>query len=257
MHAHAAAALFPQPLHLTRVVETPFAERATVEEYLAGNRIITVSADSTVIVDYDKQTITEIKRAGTYSITPFDAMARATQSARKGVSAAAAAKTTAADWEVRDSGRPAGRDRGDYTIARPAKASAIVEVQIGVDPTVRLSREAVEALLGSAYPQKETIEAGVAMRAIERRGGADRRVQTLGANAVATAETLALPIEQSVTYAMGDENVVVSSRVTRVGNELPPPAALEIPAGAKLVASPAVETQRRLEELDRFSPPNQ
>lgn len=248
--ARAAAPLFPEPLHLTRVVETPFAERTTVDEYLIGNRVITVSADHTVIVDYDQQTVTEIhRRAGTYSITRFDNLARAAQASRRGLSAAAAPKSSANDWDVRDSIRPTGRDRGDYTVARPSKPSPIVEVQVGVDPTILLSREAVEVLLGATYPQNESIESAVAMRAVSRRGGAERRVQTQAAGA---AEMLALPIEQSVTYAAGDgEGVVVRNRVTRIGRELPPPEAMAIPAGAKLIASPAVETQRRLEELEQ------
>jgi hypothetical protein len=253
--ARAAAPLFPEPLHLTRVVETPFAERTTVHQYLAGNRIITVGEDRTVIADYDKQTITEINpRAGTYSITPFANVARAAQGNRRGIAANAAATPAASDWEVSEAPRPAGRDRGDYTIARPAKPSAIVEVQVGVDPSVRLSREAVEVLLGATYPQEENVESNVTMRAIRQRVGADRRVATQAAGA---AEMLALPIEQAITYATGDgDDVVIRSRVTRVGNELPPPEAMSIPAGAKLVASPSVETQRRLEELEQFAPPN-
>ena len=253
--ARAAAPLFPEPQHLTRVVETPFAERSTVDEYLIGNRVITVSADHTVIVDYDQQTVTQITpKAGTYSITRFDQLARAAQASRRGLSAAAP-KPAANDWDVRESIRPNGRDRGDYTIARPSKPSPIVEVQVGVDPTILLSREAVEVLLGATYPNNESVESAVAMRAISRRnGGAERRVQSQAASSA--SELLALPIEQAITYATGDgEDVVVRNRVTRVGRELPPPEALAIPAGAKLIASPAVETQRRLEELEQVTPP--
>lgn len=251
--ARAAAPLFPEPLHLTRVVETPFSDRTTVDEYLIGNRVITVSADHTVIVDYDQQTITEITpRAGTYSITRFDNIARAAQASRRGLSAAAP-KPVANDWDVRESVRPNGRDRGDYTIARPSKPSPIVEVEVGVDPTILLSREAVEVLIGASYPHTESVESAVAMRAISRRVGTERRMQTEAASAT---DMLALPIEQAITYAAGDgEDVVVRSRVTRVGRELPPPEAIAIPAGAKLIASPAVETQRRLEELEQVNPP--
>ena len=248
----AAAPLFPEPLHLTRVVETPLGERTTVEEYLAGNRVVTVTADRTVILDYDKQTMTEIS-LGTYSITPFDELARAGQPAQR--PASSAASLSADGWEVREASRPAGRDRGDYAIARPDSASSpIVEVQVGVDPTIRLSREAVEVLLGAAYPQRESVASAVVLRAVARRGG-ERRVQTLGANDAAE-ESLALPIEQSVTYALDErQRVVVRNRVTRVGRELVPPEAIAIPAGAKLVPSPAVETRRRLDALDQFAPP--
>lgn len=250
-----AAVLFPQPLHLTRVVETPFNGRETVEEYLSGNRVITVSADRTVIVDYDQQTVTEIsRRAGTYSITPFEKLARASQASRRGVSATAK-MPAASDWDVRDSSRPAGRERGEYSVARPPKASAVVEMQVGVDPAVQLSRAAIEVLVGATYPQSESVESTVAMRAITRRGGVVER--RLAAQSAGATETFALPIEQSVTYATGDgENVTVRNRVTRVGNELPPPDVASIPAGAKLIASPAVETQRRLEELEQVAPPN-
>jgi hypothetical protein len=251
----AAAPLFPQPLHLTRVVETPLGDRTTVEEYLSGNRVITVTADRTVILDYDKQTMTEIGRT-TYSITPFDELARAQQAGRR--QGAARATASVDGWDVREASRPEGRDRGDYAIARPASNanSPIMEVQVGVDPTIRLSREAVEVLLGATYPQQETTASAIALRAIARRGG-ERRMQPLGANAAAE-NTLALPIEHSVTYAVDErESVVVRNRVTRIGNEIVPPAAIAIPPGAKLVPSPAVETRRRLEELDRFAPPSQ
>ena len=251
----AAGPLFPQALHLTRTIETPFSATATVDEYLAGNRVVTVSEDRTVIADYDQQTVTEIsRRAGTYSVTRFDELARAAQAERKG---SAVSATSADGCDVTDSDRPAGRDRGNYTVARPAKPAAIVEIQVGSDPSVQLSREAVEVLLGAAYPQRESLEANVALRAIERRGGGGRRTQSAGANA-AQPETLALPVEQAVTYSMGErDQVVVRNRVTRVGNELPPPDAITIPAGAKQVPSPAVETRRRLEELERFTPPAQ
>src|SRR5258706_102436 len=77
--AVAATALFPQPLHLVKRIDDPFAKKAiTVDEYCYGNRIVTVSGDRVKIVDYDEQQVTEIDHGdGTYSVTRFDDIARA------------------------------------------------------------------------------------------------------------------------------------------------------------------------------------
>jgi len=58
--AHAAT-LFPQPLHLVREITDPIS-RATikVDEYCLGNRIVSANRVRSVIVDYDKQTVTEM-----------------------------------------------------------------------------------------------------------------------------------------------------------------------------------------------------
>ena len=79
--ALAAGPLFPAPLHLTRQVQDPISERTTVfDEYASGNRLISVRGSRTSIADYEKGELIEIDRdAGTYSVTRFDAIARATK----------------------------------------------------------------------------------------------------------------------------------------------------------------------------------
>ena len=77
----AAAPLFPTPLHLTRQVHDPLSGKTTVlNEYGYGNRLISVRGGFTSIADYERGELTEIDRdAGTYSITRFDAIAKASQ----------------------------------------------------------------------------------------------------------------------------------------------------------------------------------
>src|SRR5256885_7970202 len=77
--AAGAAALFEQPLHVTRSIEEPLTgTTATIDEYYLGSRAVTVRGERTVIVDYDKREITEIGRAnGTYPVTRFEQVAAA------------------------------------------------------------------------------------------------------------------------------------------------------------------------------------
>src|SRR4051794_27842202 len=77
----AAPALFPTPLHITRQVHDSISGKtAVLEEYAYGNRLIAVRGAKTSIADYEKGELIEIDRdAGTYSVTRFDAVARANQ----------------------------------------------------------------------------------------------------------------------------------------------------------------------------------
>ena len=90
----AAGPLFPTPLHLTRQVHDPISGKTTMlNEYGYGNRLISVRGGLTSIADYEKGELLEIDRdAGTYSITRFEAIAKATQAL--GPQAAAAVAET-------------------------------------------------------------------------------------------------------------------------------------------------------------------
>ncbi|HYC62645.1 MAG TPA: hypothetical protein VEK79_24050 [Thermoanaerobaculia bacterium] len=119
--AGAAELLFRQPRHFTRRIDDPISGTARlIEEYCAGNQVVTISGDSVAIADYAKQELIEIDRAaGTYSITSFDAIARAN------------AHHTSNDD---------------------------VSVTVRVDPAIALSRSAVEVLIGAAYPNQRRKE---------------------------------------------------------------------------------------------------
>src|SRR6266850_2143045 len=77
----AGAPLFPAPLHLTRQVHDSISDKTTlIEEYGYGNRLVAVRGGRTSIADYEKGELIEIDRdAGTYSVTRFDALAKAQQ----------------------------------------------------------------------------------------------------------------------------------------------------------------------------------
>ncbi|HEX8170968.1 MAG TPA: hypothetical protein VF824_10555 [Thermoanaerobaculia bacterium] len=250
--ALAAPPLFPEPLHLTRVVETPFGGATTIEEFCQGNRIATVIGMRTIVVDYDKQTVTEISRAdATYSVTSFSDVAAATAPSAK--RSTLATKSSGANDELRTIATPAGRDRGHYFAVEPKAHAHIRKMEIGVDERVALSREAVEALLGASFPNAPTDEAQLALRASAEGGkpAGDARAKSAGGES-----RFALPLEQRVQYdAGGGKEFVVTNRVTRVGNELAPNALAAIPPGAHAVESHFLRTRRELDELDHL-PPN-
>jgi hypothetical protein len=198
------AVLFPAPLHLTREVTDPITGGTTVVEvYCHGDRVVSVRGKKTAIAEYDKGVVTVIDAdAGTYSVTKFDDLAKAWSSA----------KTTAAPMRVK------GDDRH------------------------LLTRDAIEVLLGVAYPARR--DATIDQTVGSLRAGRHR----IAANSTdAAAAEYALPLEQVVQL---DEDLELRNTITRVGDELAPPEALIIPAGSRLVESTAIGTRRMLDELD-------
>ena len=99
-----------------RRIDDPIAgSRATIDEYCAGDRIVTINGPRVAIADYAAQQLTEIDHAaGTYSITSFAEIAK----------------------------------------ARPATRETRAKVSVEVNRSVALSREAVEALIGASYPNR-------------------------------------------------------------------------------------------------------
>jgi hypothetical protein len=70
-----------------------------------------------------------------------------------------------------------------------------------------------------------------------------------------------LPIEQVVTFEHDGRELVSRNRITRIGNELPAPSLLTVPAGARQVQLRRVQIAKELEELERpvtsnSTPPN-
>src|SRR5881392_3584938 len=100
--AFAGPVLFPQPMHLTRVVDNPLrgGGSSVIEEFYIANRVISVSGDRTVIADYERNEMTEIDRAeGTYSVTTFAALADAAPKTMQRIA------TSESDerWSIRES----------------------------------------------------------------------------------------------------------------------------------------------------------
>ena len=204
--AFGATALFPTPLHLVRRIDDPITNKtSTVEEYCYGNRVIAINGTRVSITDYGEQTLTEIDHARlTYSITRFEAIAKAQPKVP----------------------------------SKPTKEKRTVSI----NSSVALSRGALEALIGAAYPNTRT----AAHDEILQAAGGARRGRIAGQSADAA---YALPAEETVTYENGltSRNVVV-----QVNNDLPPSSALLIDPGAKRVESRITRLPRELEQLDKL-----
>ena len=202
--AAAADVLFPQERHFVRRIDDPILGTVTtLHEYCAGNQVVTVHGQSTVIADYGKQELIEIDRAaGTYSVTRFDELARAQQQY---------ARTQESD----------------------------VRVTVRVDESVMLSRNAVEVLIGAAYPNRRRKEHDRVLAAARRenRGGIS-----------AQAEAHALPVEQLFEH----EGVTIRNTIVSIDGVRVPRDAVLIPPGARLVESRTTRLARELRDLDEL-----
>jgi hypothetical protein len=249
-----AGAIFPTPLHLTREIQDPISGKTVVlNEYGYGNRLVSVRGDVTAIADYEKGELTEIdRRAGTYSVTRFETIARL-----QGNGAVAGGETTAAlaqDAQRNLKAVGAKATRSGHTADFFRAESETFNVEIALDQTVRVSKEALEVLLGTAYPGTRSEQHELVMSAARGSAG-ERRV---AANSAQQAAEYALPLEQLFAVVVGEERVEFRSSVLRVGNEPPPAEAVAIPAGARLVVSRSAAVLRELETLDAppLRPPN-
>jgi hypothetical protein len=237
-----ATALFPKPLHLVKRIDDPFARSAkNVEQYCYGNRIVTVAGDRVTILDYDAQTLTEIDHAkGTYSITRFDEIANAQP---KGATqkAASAPKVTASGLKSSAGGRSV--DSFDVEMPR-------TKVTVGVDRSVSLSRAAVEALIGSSYPNAHRAEHD-AIIGVTAPVAKNRQVSATSTSKTADESGgYGLPSEQAITIEAEGGAVTLRTSVLRFDADLPPPNAMLIEPGAKRVESPIVRFARELKEAD-------
>jgi hypothetical protein len=246
-----ARILFPANLHLTRQVEDPLSgKKVTIEEYCSGNRVVSITADKTVIADYDKQQITEIDRKnGTYSISRFDEVAISAGPSET----ASASRSIGTEGVKRDrwTGTPrglrgaAGRSVEHFEFAENGDAKRKVEV--GIDRSVALSEEAVEVLIGAAYPNPRREEHEPLLRAAGIRAAS----RAISSNAVAAPDAAyGLPVTQSFTYSDSGTEITFRTTVTRIGAEAPPADLLIIPPAAKRVESTAAAVRRQLQELD-------
>ena len=252
--AVAAEALFPAPLHLTRQVHDPISGTTVVlDEYASGNRLISVRGPRTTIADYEKNELVEIDREQlTYSVTRFDAIARATRST--GPSAAGAVKNKVTSAGVRATKLQRNAEVFGAEIERDGATQSL---EISVDRSVQLSREALEVLLGAAYPGIRTAEQEAVITAA---APAARSIATTAANAqpARAAATYALPVEQTTRYEMDGQPIEFKMSVLRVGSEPIPADLVAIPAGATRVTSRIVAIANELEFIaDPLTPPKE
>lgn len=234
--------LFPTPLHLVRRVDDPISGRASeVDEYCAGNRIITVDRDGSrvVIVDYERQELLQIDRAAsTYSVARFDEIAAANR-----LTEARASSAQQQEWKTTPAGMKAsqaGRNADAFEIEGPA-----IRIDLKVDRQVSLSRRAFDALTGAAYPNRVTAQQEAIARA------SMRSAEFAAAKSV---ETYGIPLEQVMTFDDGGRPLTIRNVVVSLTNDLPPPELLAIPAGAKLVPSRAARILKSMKELKEPAP---
>jgi len=238
--AVAAPALFPKPLHLVRRVEDPFVKKAiVVDQYCAGDRVITVAGNRVTIVDYAAQQMTEIDRAAsTYSVTRFDEIARAAVLPAAATKSAAAPKVTPLGMK----GSASGRSADSFEID-----GGKLKIVAGIDKSVALSREAVEVLIGSAYPgvKRPEHDALLGVAALPHNNG------RIAANAAAAPAEYGLPIEQAITVSNEDgSSAVTRVSIVRFDNDPPPPALLVIPAESKRVESRISRFSQEMHDAD-------
>jgi len=239
--APAAGVLFPKPLHIVRRLEDPIAHRtSTVDEYCSGNRVVSINGRKVVITDYDLQQITEIDHdRGTYSITRFEDVAK--------VQPKSAAKRS--EWKTTPLGMKssaAGRSIDAFTFETNAEGATHERrrVEVGVDRQVSLSREAVEVLVGAAYPSQPSEEHEQLLQAAKARAG---RMTTNGAQSPAE---YGLPSETTLTYDSDRTHLTYRNSIVRIGDEAPPAELLVIAPGAERIESRLTRAAREMRELD-------
>lgn len=232
---HAATVLFPTPLHIVRKYEDPItAKSTTIDEYCEGNRIVRVNGARTSMIDYGAQQLIEIDRAaGTYSVTKFDDIAKAAprthESTRQWKTTATAGRASAG-----------GRALESFEIVSDG-----MKIDVGVDRSVTLSRDAVEALIGAAYPNNHTPQHDALLSASSpQRGGR--------AGVMSSADAYGLPAEQTVTITEDGRDLVARNSVVAVDNGVVPAAAVAIDPHARRVESPVTLVPKELEKLDRL-----
>ncbi len=203
--AMASEALFPTPLHLVRRIEDPLARSTvTIDQFCYGSRIVTVTASRVAIEDFGEQTLTEIDHARlTYSITRFDDIAKA---------------------------------------QLPSPKASTTKHEVKVDHAVTLSRDALDALIGAAFPNRRTKQHDDVVAAA--RSARSGRIV-----AQSSAETFGLPSEESITY---DNGLTSRNTIVQINSDLPPPAAIVIDPGATRVESRLTRLRRELEQLDKL-----
>ncbi|HVS33075.1 MAG TPA: hypothetical protein VMS98_16635 [Thermoanaerobaculia bacterium] len=244
--------LFPEPMHLTRRIDDPISgSSVTLDEYCAGNRIVTVRGRKVAITDYEKQQLTEIDHdAATYSITRFDEIARL-QSKRLPRVIAQKATTPMEPRSLGVRASASGRSLDTFEVRAESLADKPT-LQIGVDRSVTMSRDALDALLGAGYPNERSWQHDAITRAA---APAQARMQA-ATDAVSKKPVYALPADQSMTWQIDGRELTLRNAIIAVDNRPPPAALLLIPRGAKQVESHAVTTQRLLKELDLVKPGN-
>jgi hypothetical protein len=243
--ARAADVLFPAPIHLTRQLQESIGGAVvTLDQYCYGNRVVTVNGPVTSIADYGKGELTEINREdGTYSITRFDDVAKAML-----VSAPASETKGKGEWKIKGSGLNQLRTTraSDAIEAELDEGNVKRETRVAVDRTVSLSKDALDVLIGAAYPNSRKAEDTVVIEAAKSKGTVTANAPPASAN----ANAYALPVEQQTTFTIDGMRAETRDVVTRVGQEQAPTDLLAVPPDARLVESRLLQRMHALELIE-------
>jgi hypothetical protein len=236
---HSAEPLFPVPLHLVRRIDDPLAGHTiTLNEYCAGDRIVTVNGSRTTIVDYGRQEITEIDhRAATYSITRFSEVT--------GTPAAPSAPS-ASEWKVTAVGvraSAAGRAIDAFEMTR-ALPGGTEKIEAAVDRRITLSRAASEALIGAADPGRRSTQHDALLHVASGKSTA--------AATADVADRYGLIAEQIITIEEEGIRIVVRNSIIASDSATVPPDALLIDPGSRRVESRMNRIDRELRDIDRL-----
>ncbi|HXI13734.1 MAG TPA: hypothetical protein VNM92_13985 [Thermoanaerobaculia bacterium] len=237
----AAVTLFPEPLHLTRKVESPIdGSSQIIDEFYSGNRVVSVSGAKITIADYQKQELISIDRSSrTFAVTTFAAIA----ADARGCDSPPCEESAAAVHTARPSPRKVSGNRETYEMSEGDRPDE--RMVVTVDRSTMISRDAFDVIVGSAYPNSRSQETDrLAMLAARDESSPRLRSQSVeGAG-------YGLPIEQTTTMVTPAGEVTVGSVVTRIGRESVPDDLITIPADFRRVESPLGIRKRQLDELD-------
>lgn len=230
----AAETPFPEPLHLTREVTDPLTGATSViEEYYEGSRAVAISGDRVAVADYAWSTLLSIDRKGkTFSMVRFDELARARSELVPERRAAAATRPALVRAESREGA----------TVEIWSARDAELSIEIAVSRATALSRDAIEIILGTRFPGTDDPVSSSALKAAAPGGGSDR--------AAAMAGSYGLPVEIRIRRQLGADTAETMQRVTRIGRERVPPAAIAIPNGAREVEADLLRAATLLRQLD-------
>ncbi len=239
--ASAQAELFLKPMHLTRqLTDSLSGTTSTIEEYYVGDRAISIRDHRTSIADYSTGELTEIdRREGTYSVTRFEAIAGAKSREEGSVRQLKARRFQLDEINASTTGLQGRR----FRVSLDSSEDERVELEVTIDPDVRVSKDAFEVLTGSAWPLDGGLASAVTREAARAALADSHRRE---------AESYGLPLELVMTWSVMGESVRTSSKVKYIGEELPPTELVAIPPGAREVISRTVESARLLEELDQL-----
>ncbi len=237
--AVAATSLFPKPLHLVRRVENASTQKSEAfDEYCYGNRIITVRGKRVTIADYAEQQLTEIDHdTATYSVTRFDEIAKAAAHLSAPRPSKSAMSRDTPQFRVRQLETKGSRD--GYEIE-----SGSTKMEVRIDRSIALSRDAVEALLGASYPNARRPEHDAVLQAAGGGAGGGRVA------AQSAEQQYGLPVEQTVIYSFEGTSLTLHTSVVRADSDTAPQELLLIPQGAKRVESRLTRIGRELQDIE-------